>query len=67
MDFLVPEMPHAREHHSHVMRVGSSDDFSIANGTARLHGRGGTRFGRGNQAIREREKRITADDAAFER
>ena len=63
----MPEVPRAGEGHGHVPFVRRRNDFRVAYRTARLNRRRCARFRRRNQAVREREKSIAANHAAFQR
>ena len=54
---LVPEMTDAGEDHRDLAFVGGGNDFLVADRAARLNRGGRARFGRRDQAIRERERR----------
>ena len=47
--------------------VCRGDDFRVAHRPTRLNGRRRARFRRGNQTVRERKKRVAADDAPLQR
>src|SRR5713101_541402 len=53
--------------HRHVVLIGSSNYFFVANGTTRLNSAGCTAVRGGDQPIREWKKGIARDRAAFER
>jgi hypothetical protein len=55
---LMPEMPHAREHHGDAMLVRSLDDFLVAHRAAGLDHGCGAGFDAGQHAVGEREERI---------
>src|SRR5262249_17912201 len=65
--FLMPEMTYASEYHRHLARVSGSNHFFVTHRAARLNRTGCTGFGRRDQPVREREKRVTSDRAALQR
>src|SRR5439155_1117969 len=64
---LVTEVPHAREHHGHLVLVHSLDHFLIADGAARLDDGRDARLGGGVNAVAEREEGVRGHDAPFQR
>jgi len=59
------EVAHAGEYHCHLAVVSRGNHFFIANRAARLNSAGCACFGRGNQAVGEREKSVAGDGATF--
>src|SRR5687768_13153092 len=57
----------AGKNHGDVAFIGGGNDFGVADGAAGLDRGGGAGFGGGDEAVREREKSVAADHAAFER
>src|SRR5947208_35072 len=64
---LVPKVPNAGEYHRHLAFVSGSNHFFVANRAARLNSAGCASFGRSDQPVREWEKSVARDRAAFER
>ena len=62
---LVAKMPYAREYHCHLSLVSDGDHFFVPNRAARLNSAGCASFGRGDEAVGEREKSVACDGAAF--
>src|SRR5437764_15392663 len=56
----------AGEDHGDVAGVRRRDDFAIAHRAARLDCCSGASLGSGDEPVRERKKRVTANDTALE-
>src|SRR3989442_915538 len=63
----MPEMPHARQQHCHLVLVRRCDYIGITHRATRLNGGGGPGFGRSHKSIRKWEESVAADRAALER
>ena len=61
---LVPEVPHAGEHHRQAGLVGGGDHLLVADRAARLDHRGRAGLGRGEQAVGEGEEGVGGDRRA---
>src|SRR5262249_52546169 len=61
------KMAYASEDHGHLAVVSGSTHFFVTHRAAGLNRAGYAGFGRRDQPIREREKRVARDRAAFER
>ena len=60
--FLMPEVAVTGEAHGHAAFIGGGDDIGIALAASWLDGGGGAGVGGGQQAVGEREERVTGDD-----
>ena len=60
--FLMPEVAVTGEAHGHAAFIGGGDDIGIALAASWLDGGGGAGVSGGQQAVGEREKRVTGDD-----
>jgi len=63
---LVPEVPDAREDHSHAVAVGGFNDFLVPDRAAGLNNRGRTGLGDLFYTVGERKKRVGSRDGAFQ-
>src|SRR5215468_3928106 len=64
---LVSKVSNPSEDHCHLACVSSSDHFFVANRAAWLNGASCASFSCSNQPVREGEKSVAGDSAAFER
>ena len=60
----MPEVAHAGEQHREAGLVGGGDHLVVADRAARLDDRGRAGFGRGEQAVGEREEGVRRDRRA---
>ena len=65
VDFSMPEMPHAGEHHGDAVRVGGGDHVVVAHRAARLDDRRGAGLDGRQQAVGEGEEGVGGDDRAL--
>src|SRR5204863_3159332 len=63
----VAEVPDAGADHGDLALIGGGDDLGVLDASTRLDRARRAGFGGGEEAVGEREERIAADGAAFER